>query len=195
MRMGRDKALLTFRGKPLIEHSLSIVREAGASEVLISGRAGQDFAALGCPVLLDITPDCGPLGGIERGLDTAEHPLVLMLAVDLPHMTPACVRWLFARGRDAFRRVPTHEEGTIDPAVGAGPLGAVPILHGQLEPLAALYPKRAYEIVSVMLREKRFAARDCAERCVQEGLVQMAPVPMEHQSCFVNWNTPEDAKP
>ena len=196
--MGQDKAWIPFNGTPLIEHSLRLVREAGAGEVLISGRAGQDFSALGCPVLLDVTPDCGPLGGIERALDVATHPLVLVLAVDLPHLTSECLRWLEGyaceelQGRVAFHRVPTGTLPDVKPGAAHLAMGAVPILHGKPEPLAALYPTRAHPIVKRMLGEERLAAREFAEACMEQGLVRGVPVPTEHEQCFTNWNTPED---
>jgi len=238
-RMGRDKAFLPFRGQPLIEHALQVVREAGAAEVLISGRPEQDFSHYDCPVLLDLESDCGPLGGIERGLAVAAHPLVLILAVDLPHMTPACVEWLCRRrrqeaeqGRAVERRhscrpdtnaIPLADRNSdesradvhapVPDSQGSEPglansaqmeqesrltssataiTGLIPVLRGQLEPLAACYPKAAHNIVSTLLRERCFAAREFAQRCLDAGLARGLDVPAEHQSCFANWNTPED---
>ncbi len=183
-RMGCDKAFLSFHGKPLVEHALRVVRDAGAGEVLVSGRPGQDFSAYGFPVLLDTTPDRGPLGGIERGLSVAKHPLVLVLAVDLPHMTPAFFQWLSGSIRDTGQHVPTSGSA----------LGAVPVLDANPEPLAAFYPESAHEIVERMLGEKRLAARQFAEGCIQEGLATAIPVPERYERCFANWNAPQDVK-
>ena len=36
-RMGSDKALLPWQGRPLIEHQLGVLREAGVDEVRVSG--------------------------------------------------------------------------------------------------------------------------------------------------------------
>jgi molybdopterin-guanine dinucleotide biosynthesis protein A len=171
-RMGRDKAFLSFNGKPLIEHSLGIVRDAGASEVLISGRVGQDFSTLNCPVLLDATPGCGPLGGIERGLSVAKYSLVLVLAVDLPHMAPECLSRLASHCGQSSGAVPSHGE--------------------RLEPLVAFYPKEAHEIVVRMLTGGRLAARGFAHACIEQRLARAVRLPSEYDVCFGNWNTPED---
>jgi molybdopterin-guanine dinucleotide biosynthesis protein A len=181
-RMGRDKAFLQFQGKPLIEHALQVVRDAGAGEVLISGRPEQDFSALSCPVLLDVTPDCGPLGGIEQALSAASHPLVLVLAVDLPQMTPAFLQCLYGEIGDTVERVPTTGSA----------LGAVPVLSGRPEPLAAFYPKKAHPTARRMLAERQLAARDFAEACFQQGLARMISVPACYEGCFTNWNAPQD---
>ncbi len=191
-RMGRDKAWIVFNGQPLVRHSLAIVREAGASEVLISARAGQDFSGVGCPVLRDVATDCGPLGGIERALSEASHPLVLVLAVDMPHMTPACLRWMRGRTRAA---IPTLHSGKLpeaDPDAKHNRMGVVPVLRGTPEPLAAIYPRRSRELLRHLLDRNQRVARDFAQACLQHGLASAAPVPAEYVSCFTNWNTAAD---
>ena len=68
-RMGSDKAWIEVGGVPLVRRQLDIVREAGASEVFLSGRAGVDYRGLDVPVLLDARPGMGPLAGVQRALD------------------------------------------------------------------------------------------------------------------------------
>ena len=171
-RMGRDKAWLKLNGQPLITRALSIVRAAGIEEIYISGRAGADYSALRCPILLDREPGTGPLAGIERALDATQAPLMLVLAVDLPNMTAAFLRKLADR---------------------CAPLtGAIPKLKGQLEPLAAIYPKRCHFIVRDHLLKCRIAARDFAEACLRERAVRTYAVARSDVRCFDNWNTPSD---
>ena len=45
-RMGQDKAWLRLNGKPLIERQIELVRELGAEEVFISGRADTNYDSL-----------------------------------------------------------------------------------------------------------------------------------------------------
>ncbi len=52
-RMGQDKAFVMLHGKYLLQAQIEIVRAAGFSEILISGRPGVDYSAFGLPVLLD----------------------------------------------------------------------------------------------------------------------------------------------
>jgi molybdopterin-guanine dinucleotide biosynthesis protein A len=171
-RMGQDKTWLEIGGQPLIRRAVSTVRDSGIREVFISGRAGTDYSTLGCPVLFDLEPDGGPLGGIERALATATAPLVLVLAVDLPGITAGLLRKLAAH---------------CDPLTGA-----VPRLKGELEPLAAIYPKRCHSIVRDCLLKSRRAARDFADACLRERAVRTLPVPGADSGCFENWNVPSD---
>jgi molybdopterin-guanine dinucleotide biosynthesis protein A len=170
--MGQDKAWLEMGGQPLIARALCTVRNSGIQEVLISGRAGTDYSALGCPVLLDLEPGCGPLAGIERALAAATSPLVLVLAVDLPGITSAFLRKLAA-----------HCDSLT---------GAVPKIRGELQPLAAIYPKRCHFIVRDCLFKFRRAARHFAEACLRERAVRTFAVPRAEAICFENWNSPSD---
>jgi molybdopterin-guanine dinucleotide biosynthesis protein A len=71
-RMGQPKALLPLAGRPLIEH-LIMRCQREVPRVLVAGCPQPGlYADLSVPVLTDVLPDCGPLGGI----DTAIHYLL-----------------------------------------------------------------------------------------------------------------------
>ncbi|SPE54199.1 putative molybdenum cofactor guanylyltransferase [Verrucomicrobia bacterium] len=171
-RMGRDKAWVEIAGEPLIAHSLRTVRDAGITEIYVSGRAGTDYSSLHCPVLLDRETCSGPLAGIDRGLEMAQAQLVFILAVDLPQMTTEFIRSLVGRC-DSLT-------------------GVIPKVRGQLEPLAAIYTKRCHYLARECLLRGRLAARDFAEACLHEHAVRIFSVPEKYSPCFENWNTPSD---
>jgi molybdenum cofactor guanylyltransferase len=171
-RMGRDKAWIECGGRPLIVLALEKVREIGVMEVFVSGHPGGDYSALGCPVLLDLEPDLGPLGGLERGLHACTSPLLLVLAVDLPRVTSRLLRTLLDES---------------DPATGV-----VPAQGDQLEPLAAIYPKRCHELALERIQRDSRAVREFAAECLGQKAVKLWEVPATEASCFSNWNRPED---
>jgi molybdopterin-guanine dinucleotide biosynthesis protein A len=170
--MGRDKAWLTVDGEPLIVRALNTVKRAGAKEVFISARVEADYSMFRERVLVDFQPGCGPLSGIERALNASASPLVVILAVDLPHMTAEFLQRLIA----------SCNEG----------IGIVPELNGKLEPLAAIYPKRCHAIAAELIAQGRYAARDFAETCLGEGAVRSVAVDGSDLGCFSNWNSPAD---
>jgi molybdopterin-guanine dinucleotide biosynthesis protein A len=174
-RMGRDKAWLDWQGQSFLVHAVRRVQAAGAGEIFISGRPGMDYSALQLPVLVDLEPNLGPLGGIERGLAAAASPLVLFSAVDMPHLTTEFLAQLIS-----------HCEPN---------LGCVPMLPGGWEPLVAVYPTRAHPIVTDLLAEGRRSARAFAERCHEHGLIRPWPVPHHFQACCTNCNSPADLPP
>ncbi|MFZ5657118.1 MAG: molybdenum cofactor guanylyltransferase, partial [Pseudomonadota bacterium] len=77
-RMGRDKALLAWQGRPLIDHMLDRLREAGASRVHVSG----DRPAYGG--IADAWPGRGPVAGIASVLPACGDGPVVVVPVDLP---------------------------------------------------------------------------------------------------------------
>lgn len=174
-RMGRDKAWLEADGQPLILRALTTIRAAEIHHVFISGRPGTDYSAVNCPVLFDPEPGLGPVAGIATALGACEAPLLLVLAVDLPIMTPAFLRKLMAHC--------DTETGTI------------PELNGKLEPLAAIYPKRCASIARECLLSSGRAARAFAELCLREKAARPFPVPQSDAGCFKNWNSPADIAP
>jgi molybdopterin-guanine dinucleotide biosynthesis protein A len=68
-RMGGEKPLTEFRGKPLIAHAIERARPQ-VDELLINAAEPERFAGFGCPVISDgIGGYQGPLAGVLAGLD------------------------------------------------------------------------------------------------------------------------------
>src|SRR5262249_14030934 len=80
-RMGTDKSLLRFGESTLIESSLSRMRSVTSQVAIVSPRA--DLAQY-APVVHDVYPNRGPLGGIHAALASSLHEWNFMLAVDMP---------------------------------------------------------------------------------------------------------------
>jgi molybdenum cofactor guanylyltransferase len=90
-RMGRDKALVEFKGQFLIARAVTILREAGI-EVAIAGAhsALETFA----PIVHDAEPGLGPLSGICAALNATSADHAVFLSVDLPLVPPSLIRYL-----------------------------------------------------------------------------------------------------
>ncbi len=80
-RMGTDKALLKFRGRPLIEIAVEKLR-GFCAEVSIAGNR-EDLRAF-APVVPEVRVDCGPAAGIEAGLKAAKQGWAMFVPVDVP---------------------------------------------------------------------------------------------------------------
>ena len=174
LRMGQDKAWLDLDGKPMVARQIELARALGAAEVFISGRTDTDYDALSCPILHDRIANAGPLAGIESALTASTSPLLLVLAVDMPQMTTAPLQTLLVCCTEMR--------------------GAIPRFGEHVEPLAALYPKAALQMVRESLDHHRLAARYFAERCVELDLAAFIDLPQQHTACFANWNSPADIR-
>ena len=111
-RMGEDKALRSFLGRPLIERVIERLRPAADEMILTTNRAAE-YAFLGLPVFPDVQPGRGALGGLYTALRAASEPLVAVVACDMPF---ACAPLLEAAARrllleEADAGVPETERG------------------------------------------------------------------------------------
>jgi len=95
-RMGADKAFVLLDGQTLLSRALDLARSATA-EVRVVGDPAK-FAAF-APTVKDLFPNCGPLGGIHAALRSSRTDLNLILAVDLPFVSPKLLRYLIGRAR------------------------------------------------------------------------------------------------
>ena len=166
-RMGRDKALLPYRGGLLVEFVARAVKLAAGSAALVGspGRIGP----LGYPILPDIYPGEGPLGGILSVLQHNPADWSLIVACDMPEISAGFLSGLL----DAAERE------DADALIPAGPSGL-------LEPLCAVYHRRS--------REALYQAFSGGIRKVTAAFTGMriAVFPVPELAPFQNVNTPED---
>lgn len=102
-RMGyRDKGLVEYQGKPLVEHVLQRIGPQ-VDEILISANRNLDaYRAYGHCVLTDDLPDFqGPLAGMLAGLKAASHAWLLSVPCDMPALPDDLLaRLLSMRGQE-----------------------------------------------------------------------------------------------
>jgi molybdopterin-guanine dinucleotide biosynthesis protein A len=85
-RMGRDKAALEWGNSSLLDHMVELLSTV-AGRVRVVGRGE----------LPDRIPGKGPLGGILTALEATETAETLVVAVDLPLLTPAFLQEFHSR--------------------------------------------------------------------------------------------------
>lgn len=176
-RMGRDKALLTFKGRRLWRRQRDVLRAAGAAELLLSARPDQAWARGRdvCDVLVtDSRPGMGPLAGVVAALEHAAHVHLMVLAIDLPLLPAPWFRKLLA---------------------GCGPdTGAVGVRAGRFEPLAAVYPRRFLPLARNALARGEPALQPLLEDAVDTGVIGTRPISSAEAHWFENWNSPAEIK-
>lgn len=123
-RMGTDKALLDWEGRPLARHVADRVARACARVVLVGG-SGRGYEALGLPWWPDPAglEGRGPLAGLVAALGRAPH--VLLVACDLPQVEALVLRRLVAAAGPAPVAMPVWGDGGLEPLVGVYRRGAL----------------------------------------------------------------------
>ncbi len=82
-RMGEDKGLKLFLGRPLVQRVVERVSPVG-DEILVTTNCPEDYAFLNMRLVPDLIPDCGALGGLYTALGSAAYPIVAVVACDMP---------------------------------------------------------------------------------------------------------------
>ncbi len=82
-RIGSDKALLPFLGKPLILRPISRLARL-ADEVLVTSNHPENYHFLSLTTIRDLLPGYGALGGLYTALSVASHPYAAVVACDMP---------------------------------------------------------------------------------------------------------------
>ncbi len=144
--MGTNKALLEVGGVRLIDGAVAVLR-AVFPEVLVIANDPEPYAGLGLPILPDLAPGKGALGGIYTAVAAAGHPHAFCLACDMPFANPALIRFLagLAEGHDVV--VPRTAEG-VQPLHALYSKGCLQAMRGQIE-ADRLKIDRLFELVDV----------------------------------------------
>ena len=115
-RMGRDKALVELDGRPMLEHVIERVSGLGQAQTLLVSNDHAAHARFGLPMVRDSLTDAGSLGGIYTALMHSQYGHTLVVACDMPFLSPALLRYVLA----------LREEGEYDvivPRVDGYPQG------------------------------------------------------------------------
>jgi molybdenum cofactor guanylyltransferase len=174
--MGTDKALLRLPdGESFAEHALALLASVASEVRLLGSRDKYASFAWAGHIVEDIYPDRGPLGGIHAALQSTTTELNLVLAVDMPAMTKACLEYL------------------IDRAERSSALVVVPDIGGTQQPLCAVYRKEFRPIAEQALSEGRNkvngAFRQESTLVVRQDELEAAGFSVE---LFENLNTQEE---
>ncbi len=85
-RMGEDKALKTFLGRPLIQRVFERLSPI-ADELIITTNHPEDYRFLSLRLVSDLKPGRGALGGLYTAIASASHPIVAVVACDMPFVS------------------------------------------------------------------------------------------------------------
>jgi molybdenum cofactor guanylyltransferase len=138
-RMGRDKALIEIRGRPLIRLVAECLSECAAPVLLASGSQYR-FGHLPFEEIADAAPGAGPISGLVAALSVSPHDLLVAAAVDMPFVSAEVFRLLIDRHTDEDAVVPVTREGP--------------------QPLHALYHRSALPHLADALSRGRNRLRD-----------------------------------
>ena len=167
-RMRKDKATLLFRGRPLWQIQLELLRQLEPAEVFISARTDPIWRPADVEFVADDLPSRGPLSGLAASLAQMRTKHLLALAIDMPFMTQEYLKFLC---------------GQIEPG-----RGVLPKIDNRAEPLAAIYPREVDVVLGSALSGVDFSLQTLTKRLVEAGKLRTVSVPDEARKLFLNLN-------
>ncbi|GAB4196546.1 MAG: molybdenum cofactor guanylyltransferase [Roseiflexaceae bacterium] len=184
-RMGQDKRRLRLwgpQGPTLLEHTVGLL--AGmCAEVIAVLNDPQEWPDLPARLVPDAYPDGGALGGIYSGLAAARHDYALVVAADMPFLSPSLLATMLARPRDYDALLPRSPE----PGAARNAL--------DVEPLHAIYSRACLEPIRNTLEggQRKIAA---FFPLVRLAYVEPDEIALHdpHGRSFQNLNTPEQVE-
>jgi molybdopterin-guanine dinucleotide biosynthesis protein A len=181
-RMGTDKARLrlTPDGPMLIELVLAAVRVVADDIILVAN--DDRLTDLGLRTVSDVYPDAGALGGIYSAIASAQHEHCLVVACDMPFLSPALLRAMAAVPRDYDLLAPHLIVGENRQGSSTGIYETLHAIYGRAT-LPAIREQLAHQRYRVIGFFPQVRVRDFPEAAVR----QIDPTVRS----FFNANTPE----
>lgn len=170
-RMGANKALTLFRGKPMIGYPIALAGNF-TGKIIISDN-GNDLKVYGYQVVPDIFPVNAPLVGIHAGLTHSLTAWNIVMTCDMPLIPVELIRLLADQlPQTDLMLVPGHNK--------------------MVEPLCGFYHRDLLPVITKNIQNEKFSMleliRDHPNRVLWlDGLQAFSP-----REIFRNINRPED---
>ena len=184
--MGEDKALKTFLGHPLIQRVIDRLSPI-ADEVIVTTNRPADYSFLNVPLISDLKPGRGALGGLYTAIASASHPFVAVVACDMPFASAAffeaATQLMVQEGADVAIARETSQAEPVGKSQGYEPLHAVYRRETCLSAIEAAIAADQWKVIAWFPQVKvRVLTSDEVKRYDPTGLA------------FWNVNTPEEFK-
>lgn len=117
-RMGTDKGLILFKGKPLIEKVIEQLQPLFKKIIIVSNNP--EYEKFGLEVIQDLIKDIGPAGGIYTALKHTKSDGILVVGCDMPFITNEAVQAIL--GNSVNQQITLFlNQGKIQPLFGFYP--------------------------------------------------------------------------
>ncbi len=165
-RMGREKGLVMFRGRPFIQYGIDLLSKY-AGQILISS-GNPDYLPFGLELVPDSITGQGPAAGLAASLKQSKTDWNLVVACDLPFLEPELIDRLLENATDCLAVIPVHE--------------------GIAEPLAGLYHRDLGDIFEEAVATGNLALHKILRTCRVHYLGTDLLL-KRHPNLFANFNT------
>ena len=168
-RMGREKGLVEFRGKPLIQFEIDLLLHF-TDRILISS-GNPDYGSFKLEMVPDDVLGLGPAAGLASALRNSETLWNVVLACDLPFLEPELIDFLLVNTSGFQAVIPCHDGGN--------------------EPLAGLYRRDLAEQFTNAMASGTLAIHRILDS-IAVKYVDVSHLLVRYPLLFANFNTLQD---
>lgn len=174
-RMGMEKGLVDFQGKPLISYAVSVLESIVDSIIIGANNELDSYKKFGHQVVEDEIRGIGPIGGLLSTLRHADTQKNIVISCDMPFINSELLRYLFQNMGDADVVVATQ-----------GP--------NKTEPLCGVYSQKAIPIIEDAIQNDQYKILDLFDKVSFKSLLINETLPFYSDNLFYNINRPEDIR-
>ncbi|MBP1774945.1 MAG: molybdopterin-guanine dinucleotide biosynthesis protein [candidate division NC10 bacterium] len=167
--MGANKALLPFRGQPMITAVANAARPV-AAELFVVADDGEPYHRLGLKTVADVHKGRGPLAGLHAALTASLSHETLLLSCDIPLVSTQLLRYLTGFHTTALARV--AEMG------------------GRIHPLCGVYDRRCLPVIERLIAGDRLAMTALLDAVGCRRVPITPDLPFYHHDLLANINDP-----
>ncbi len=166
-RLGRDKRFILLGNKkiPLWQYAVNLLEEF-TTDIIIS--APQGSLPTSHPVIQDIIPDIGPMGGLYTCLPKIKHQAAIVIPVDMPLLSSEILSELLKNYNEKNITIARHSE--------------------KIEPLVGIYPAETHKTIAQLIQQGNYKIRNLFTYLP----VRFVDFPDTKE--FLNLNRPSDLK-
>lgn len=171
-RMGEDKGLVLYKGKPLISYPIDLLKQL-CQNIVISAN-NESYEKLGYPVLQDKIKGIGPLGGMYSAFVKYSPTSIFVLPCDVPEMGIDFAKKLINLGN------------SYDISVAS--------FRGRIEPLIGIYQDSVLNAIEQQIKYKNYKIQNLIKRCNSHVYETSSDTSFNGQKLFKNVNYPNDVE-
>ncbi len=168
-RMGQDKGMMLFHGKPMIQFVIDEVEKLSLQIKIVAN--DEAYNTLGYEVFKDVVAEKGPMGGILTAIHHSQAENVLILSCDTPFLSSEIINHLISE----------VEEEDI----------TVAQTKNRLHPLCAVYNTSLKKEIEKRIAGGQLKMQELIDD-VRSKRVSMDKFLVNRAEAFVNLNTPEE---
>lgn len=173
-RLGEEKGLAAFNGKPLVSYAIEILKPLCGKLVISANNQMQEYEKFGYEIVQDEFEGIGPMGGILACLKKSESRFNIVLSCDTPFVSTALFDYLLKEAEHYQIVVPKHD--------------------GFIEPLCAVYATNVLWELQHSVESGNFKMHDFFKKADLKAIDISTDLPFFSEDLFVNINTPKELK-